>query len=55
MLFYSTALPLSSQAIMTFTLSGNGGSTGADNGGFYPAVPTVGYPAHRAASGNLWS
>jgi hypothetical protein len=25
-------------AIMTFTLSGNGGPTGADNGGFYPST-----------------
>lgn len=27
-----------SGAIMTFTLSGNGGPTGADNGGFYPST-----------------
>ena len=26
------------RAIMTFTLSGNGGPTGADNGGFYPST-----------------
>ena len=26
------------EAIMTFTLSGNGGPTGADNGGFYPST-----------------
>ena len=25
-------------AIMTFTLSGNGGPTGADNGGFFPST-----------------
>lgn len=25
-------------AIMTFTVSGNGGPTGADNGGFYPST-----------------
>ena len=25
-------------AIMTFTLTGNGGPTGADNGGFYPST-----------------
>jgi len=33
-------------AIMTFTLSGNGGPTGADNGGFYPST------AYGRVSGN---
>jgi hypothetical protein len=28
----------SGKAIMTFTLSGNGGPTGADDGGFYPST-----------------
>lgn len=37
-------------AIMTFTLSGNGGPTGADHGGFYPSTA---YGRLTSASGGL--
>ena len=37
-------------AIMSFTLNGNGGPTGADNGGFYPSSA---YGRLTAVSGNL--
>jgi len=37
-------------AIMTFTLSGNGGPTGADNGGFYPST---GFGRLSSTSGGL--
>ena len=38
------------RAIMSFTLNGNGGPTGADNGGFYPSSA---YGRLTASSGNL--
>lgn len=37
-------------AIMTFTLTGNGGPTGADNGGFYPSTA---YGRLTSTSGSL--
>ncbi len=39
-------------AIMDFTLSGNGGPTGADNGGFYPSTA---YLRLNNSSGGYWS
>lgn len=38
-------------AIMTFTLSGNGGPTAADNGGFYPSTA---YGRLTSTSNGLW-
>jgi hypothetical protein len=39
--FPSIAATDSGSALMSFTLSGNGGPTGADNGGFYPSTAYI--------------
>lgn len=46
----SIAGDLSGNALITFTLSGNGGPTGADGGGFYPSTA---YGTLSATSGGL--
>jgi hypothetical protein len=46
----SIAADLSGSALITFTLSGNGGPTGADGGGFYPSTA---YGTFTSTSGGL--
>ena len=46
----SIAGDLSGNALITFTLSGNGGPSGADNGGFYPSTA---YGTLTSVSGGL--
>ena len=45
-------VPSSGKALMTFTLTGDGGPTGADNGGFYPSTA---YGWLTSTSGGLTS